>query len=486
MSPMTLFSLRSVWLVFLILSVQQVSSEWVNRTIDDQEGDQLTGRQVSYSPTELWTQGATCGNCAFHPSTSMTYDGTWHDGSRTPQNDVQPLEFSFKFNGTAVYVYSIAVRLTLTDVNFTLDGTFMGRYTEFYNVTDQYLFNAPMFALDSIPYGEHTLVASAFGPNDTLVYFDYALYTTNTSSSDPFPDTDVTKPLNATTSFSLPYPTPVFPANIVPSTSTTTSPSPSNTESVTSGHKTNVGAIVGGVVGGVAFIVALLAVFFLYRRHRRPQAVTPIVYKSGLLEPDEAPTESKSRGIFVGVVPQTSAALSYTPSSNATTATSADPPSSDANPPIPVSKVDSSYGTDVTSSTDDLNHTDASSLREQVRILRADLEAMRRSNRNASTNSPTTVPSPSSGSGNGLTSTASSPSKQRTFDSETQKEETQQNPASAPDTANLLREMAIIRGEIAELRMQQELIQIAEPLPEYTPPPPRPSDRRVLPQLPPS
>ena len=79
--------------------------------------------------------------------------------------------------GTAVYIFNIAVRLTLTDVNFTLDGTLVGRYTEFYNISEQYVYNVPILSLNGIPYGEHTLTVDAFGPNQTLVLFDYAIYT---------------------------------------------------------------------------------------------------------------------------------------------------------------------------------------------------------------------------------------------------------------------------------------------------------------------
>ncbi len=79
--------------------------------------------------------------------------------------------------GTAVYVFNIAAKLTLTDVNYTLDGTLIGRYTQFYNITDGFAYNVPVLSLDDIPYGEHTLRVDAFGPNLTLVLFDYAIYT---------------------------------------------------------------------------------------------------------------------------------------------------------------------------------------------------------------------------------------------------------------------------------------------------------------------
>lgn len=79
--------------------------------------------------------------------------------------------------GTAIYVFTIAADLTLTDVNFTLDGTQIGRYTEFYNMSESFAYNNSILSLNNIPYGEHSLTVDAFGPNQTLVLFDYALYT---------------------------------------------------------------------------------------------------------------------------------------------------------------------------------------------------------------------------------------------------------------------------------------------------------------------
>lgn len=122
--------------------------------------------------------------------------GTWHDGSRFPSRDVEPLALTFKFNGayftttlafgrlidlrgpgTAIYITNILVRLALTDVNITLDGQLVSRYTILPNISEQFKYDTLVFSQDSIPYGEHTVEMSAFGPNQTNVLFDYAIYT---------------------------------------------------------------------------------------------------------------------------------------------------------------------------------------------------------------------------------------------------------------------------------------------------------------------
>lgn len=79
--------------------------------------------------------------------------------------------------GTAFYLFNILVKLTLTDVNVTLDGQLVGSYTRFSNITEQFLYDVPIYSQEDIPYGEHTVLVSAFGPDQTNVLFDYAIYT---------------------------------------------------------------------------------------------------------------------------------------------------------------------------------------------------------------------------------------------------------------------------------------------------------------------
>ncbi|KAI0091410.1 hypothetical protein BDY19DRAFT_624562 [Irpex rosettiformis] len=175
--------MRAVWRcsAAILASLSVVSraqgEKWVNRTIDDQLGDEATGRLVTYTPPGVWSQGNGCGYCALKPDNHSALDGTWHDGFHDPNRDVEPLAFEFKFNGTAVYIFNILVKQALTNVNITLDGQLVNTYAHTPDLTNQFAYNASVFSKENIPYGEHTVGVSAFGPNQTNVLFDYAIYT---------------------------------------------------------------------------------------------------------------------------------------------------------------------------------------------------------------------------------------------------------------------------------------------------------------------
>lgn len=79
--------------------------------------------------------------------------------------------------GTAIYLYNILIKLVLTDVNITVDGKFADRYTYALDLNEEYEYGALVFSQDNMPYGEHTVEMSSFGPNATTVLFDYAVYT---------------------------------------------------------------------------------------------------------------------------------------------------------------------------------------------------------------------------------------------------------------------------------------------------------------------
>ena len=62
-------------------------------------------------------------------------------------------------------------------MNFTLDGQSAGRYTVVPDISEQFEYDVPVFMQDRLPYGEHTVEMTAYGPNDTVILFDYAIYT---------------------------------------------------------------------------------------------------------------------------------------------------------------------------------------------------------------------------------------------------------------------------------------------------------------------
>lgn len=67
-------------------------------TIDDQNGDAVSGMGPSYSPAGAWEQGATCTGCLAKPDPSQAFDRTWHDATHTP-GDPEPRIANVSFTG---------------------------------------------------------------------------------------------------------------------------------------------------------------------------------------------------------------------------------------------------------------------------------------------------------------------------------------------------------------------------------------------------
>lgn len=85
--------------------------------------------------------------------------------------------------GTAVYLYNILSRGDLTEVSISIDGNFVARYSNRPNPSTQFLYHVPVFAASNLAFGEHSVEMSADGSDQTLVLFDYALYTCVINSS---------------------------------------------------------------------------------------------------------------------------------------------------------------------------------------------------------------------------------------------------------------------------------------------------------------
>lgn len=84
--------------VVILRLLPTVCSVLVNRTIDDQLGDKVTGLMPSYTPTDGWTQGNGCGSCFVTLDASQTVDNTWHDETYIPGAAVLPA-VDMTFNG---------------------------------------------------------------------------------------------------------------------------------------------------------------------------------------------------------------------------------------------------------------------------------------------------------------------------------------------------------------------------------------------------
>ena len=60
-------------------------------TVDDTNGDEMTGALPSYSQSPiLWTVGQDCSTCLAQPVKSQVHDGTWHDTTHSEGNEPHP------------------------------------------------------------------------------------------------------------------------------------------------------------------------------------------------------------------------------------------------------------------------------------------------------------------------------------------------------------------------------------------------------------
>ncbi|KAH8104029.1 hypothetical protein BXZ70DRAFT_1062554 [Cristinia sonorae] len=431
----------------VLLLATTVTGLLVNRTIDDQYGDEVTGQQVAYSG--MWNQGNDCTWCAYHPNASLAHNGTWHDGLYVPSHDDPLLTFSFSFNGTAVYIFNILTRLTQTNVGITLDGKFMQNYTKFQNVSvfEQYQYNVPIFAMDGIPFGEHTVTVTSGGSVDDLILFDYAIYTTDVDQL------------------------PAGGANGNPKS-----------------HKLNIGAIVGGSIGGVGLLIFALIAWWLYRRHHAQQNTT-------VKEPFMQEPRHHSHPIPPPRIPPTN--LSTTSDQHSEKTSSVMDISRTRSPTVPSLAGDQSSATDdrpPVSPSDDGSSSEAA-MQQQLNFFRSELERLRarastqpsrlkvvRSDSSSRRSERSGRSIGSSGrrsetSSAAVASLANELAKLRAEMTELKSLQggsspvTGQSPSSSED---LQRELFALRGEIDELRFQH-----LGPLPEYTPPP---SSRHDIPQ----
>jgi hypothetical protein len=119
--------LASAFLLFSLLGSGLAAL--VNRTIDDQYGDSITGATPVYAPKALWTQGALCQSCGAQPDPTMVFNRTWHDSTYTVE-DGQQRTITISFNGMSkLYFYSPAL-LRLTP-RFLQDQPFMSSSSPF-------------------------------------------------------------------------------------------------------------------------------------------------------------------------------------------------------------------------------------------------------------------------------------------------------------------------------------------------------------------
>ncbi|KAI0334238.1 hypothetical protein GY45DRAFT_1318718 [Cubamyces sp. BRFM 1775] len=190
--------LRLVQLLSFIASVSFAASASVNRTIDDQKGDSVTGATPLYLPeTGIWNIGQTCSICVIRAGgdpidTGEVFDGTWHDAVHYGTPGDPDLVIQASFTGHAVYVYHIVlnaaipgVPITATNLAFYIDNEYVGAYTHKpgNGTTPPVLYQVPVYSNDSLVQGEHLIQIITSGKTPAVVLFDYIAYTTEEDDS---------------------------------------------------------------------------------------------------------------------------------------------------------------------------------------------------------------------------------------------------------------------------------------------------------------
>lgn len=91
-----------------------------------------------------------------------------------------------QLHGTAVYVYNIianngsAAILSTTDITFFLDGDYIGRFVHISLPSDVALqYDILVYKNQSLVDTPHTFTMQATGSTDSLIMFDYIIYTWN-------------------------------------------------------------------------------------------------------------------------------------------------------------------------------------------------------------------------------------------------------------------------------------------------------------------
>ena len=275
----------------------------INRTIDDELGDSVTGIKPSYFPPDRWNQGAQCSGChigPFNVDVLQVFERTWHDTTYRPGGPDH--EMRVKFTGTAVYLYFLVPKglpstTTMMNTTFFLDGELDGEFFHAQDSGEEFQYRVPVYSKEQLENREHSFMLRATGTNESLVLFDYLVYTAETDTA------SITAGANTPTQSDSQAP------EVPPSSSSNSARVP-------------VGAIVGGTVGGVCVCIAVAALIFF--RLRRSQ--TPVPRARSILFEGKHEDEFRGhdgRGLEV--------------ESNTTPLLSSTPPISPFTPPVPSS-----------------------------------------------------------------------------------------------------------------------------------------------------
>ncbi|KAI0659554.1 hypothetical protein C8Q70DRAFT_117251 [Cubamyces menziesii] len=267
-------------LFFSLAAVDVVlASIRVNRTIDDQRGDNVTGYVPLYFPNEDWNIGQTCTICAICSGDpidpTQVFDGTWHDTTYLPGNDAERI-ILISFTGHAVYVFNMVVNIiipggvvTTTDLAFYIDNDYMASFSHSppsNNSQPSVFYNKLVYSNDSLEQGEHTLQIRSSGNTKALTLFDYVVYSTFEDEAQPSPSSQLISELR-------------FPTQSCDSVSVSSLPAflcttPLLGPQVPRKRSHNIGSIVASVMGVVAFVLVYTFILrYCYLRSCQPRYV---------------------------------------------------------------------------------------------------------------------------------------------------------------------------------------------------------------------
>ncbi|KAF7367309.1 hypothetical protein MSAN_00793000 [Mycena sanguinolenta] len=195
-----LFSFFALFLCFLNCHAL------VNVTIDDTNGDPLTGALIAYSPQAAWTEpGNLPCTLACPPTTPNVQDmsdWTYHNSTFSPNSGKfpnVPLTATVQFNGSAVYVYCALSRSpnANSDMTFFLDGVVVGQFIKTPVGSAGFDYGVPVYANSSIDPGLHTLTLQNGQQNgvESVMILDSIVYTSTgnvTAAQEQAPSTSST------------------------------------------------------------------------------------------------------------------------------------------------------------------------------------------------------------------------------------------------------------------------------------------------------
>jgi hypothetical protein len=183
----------------------KVAAAIVNRTIDDQLGDSVTGLQPTYFPTNAWDkQNVTCNGtgCPIIPDTIHVFHKTYTEGTYYPALGSIGITMQFngrhynicslypdrRLTGTAIYVFFLLTDyqareegpVELSSANFTVDDKAPIPFTYKSGPSESaslFEYETLVFSNTNLPSTLHTLNITTTGSASAYVLFDYAIYT---------------------------------------------------------------------------------------------------------------------------------------------------------------------------------------------------------------------------------------------------------------------------------------------------------------------